>query len=363
VTAPPPHPRRLRDALEPWCAAGATGALRALDPPGGSVYLRQGRISFAESPPACGIDRLLTASGQLSGEDWRAALVAGRPAQRVGDTLVQHGLIARAELEAVVLAALYGAALFLLDLDTEVRFEMGAGHPVGPVVDLDLPTMCAEVDRRRRALAEAWPESKVDVHAVVPARRLPGQHVALTALQWEIVANADRRRTPVELARSLGRDTFATLWEVRRLTRAGLVEPGRPGATHRVREVPAGVPAPRERPAGAADPDGPDAAATPDHGPGRDHDHGHDHGGPGAARFTAPDDDPPQRDPPALRAAGQRARHRGADGNGPAEPAAVPLPLPLPRRQRLGLARHRAGVDRAGGGLFGQQPAADPRWA
>jgi hypothetical protein len=226
--------RRVRDALEPWCAVGATGALRVLDPPGGTVYLTAGLISYAESPPACGVDRMLTASGLVSPDGWRAALAAGRGARRVGEALIEHGLVSPSELETAVLSSIYGAAHFLLPADLisldDARFEMGAGHVLGRVVGVDLYVMCEEVDRRRRMLADAWPDSRVDSHAVVPARRLAGHHVALTALQWEIVANADRRRTPVDLARSLGRDTFATLLEVRRMARAGLVEPGRPGA-------------------------------------------------------------------------------------------------------------------------------------
>ena len=40
----------------------------------------------------------------------------------------------------------------------------------------------------------------VTTAAVVPARRLRGHQVSLTAAQWEIVANADRRRSPADLA-------------------------------------------------------------------------------------------------------------------------------------------------------------------
>jgi hypothetical protein len=231
VTAPaqaaPPY--LPRDALEPWCAVGATGALRVLDPPGGAIYLDQGRITYAESPPACGLDRLLTASGRLSTEAWRTAAATGRPTRQIGDVLVQRGLLTQFELETAILSALYGAAHFLFEAASEVRFEVGVQHAIGSVVALDLATVATELQRRAWALRDAWPDSTMDDHAVVPARRLPGHHVTLTALQWEIVANADRRRTPVELARSLGRDTYATLLETRRLARNGLVEPGRPG--------------------------------------------------------------------------------------------------------------------------------------
>jgi len=222
---------RLRDALEPWCAAELSGALRVIDAPGGSVYIVDGLIEYAECPVVSGVDRLLTASGRLPADAWRAALAAGRTRLRVGDELVSTGLISRVEVETVVLLALYDAAHVLFDAAVEVRFEPGVRHPLGVECRLDLDEVCREVDRRKRSLVEAWPDASIDTAAVVPARRLPNQFVALTALQWEVVANADRRRSPIDLARLLGRDTYTVMLEVRRMARVGLVEPGRPGGS------------------------------------------------------------------------------------------------------------------------------------
>src|SRR5262245_48875940 len=120
VSASPP---RLRDALEPWCAAGVSGALRVLDAPGGAVYLVDGQVEYAECPVVSGVDRLLTASGRLPAEAWRAALAAGRTQHRVGDELLAAGLLTRLELETVAVLALYDAAHFLFDTAVEVRFE------------------------------------------------------------------------------------------------------------------------------------------------------------------------------------------------------------------------------------------------
>jgi hypothetical protein len=228
VSTPPP---KLRDVLEPWCAAGVDGALRVLDAPGGSVYLVDGLVEYAECPVVSGIDRLLTASGRLPAEAWRAALAAGRTQHRVGAELLAAGLLSRIELETVTVLAVYDAAHFLFDTAVEVRFEPGVRHPLGAICGLELRTVCDEVDRRKRLLIDAWPDANIDTAAVVPARRLPNQFVALTAVQWEVVANADRRRSPLDLARLLGRDTYTVLLEVRRMARAGLVEPGRPGGS------------------------------------------------------------------------------------------------------------------------------------
>jgi hypothetical protein len=106
----------------------------------------------------------------------------------------------------------------------------------------------------------------------VPARRLRGQFVALTAVQWEVVANADRRRSPIDLARLLGRDAFTVMLEVRRMAGAGLVEPGRPAgsavaesaATVRAwASVPVPTPRPLERHSKAPAPEPPPILTPP----------------------------------------------------------------------------------------------------
>jgi hypothetical protein len=220
-------PSSLRDVLEPWCAAGLTGVLRVAHPPGGSIHLLEGRISFAEYPAAAGLEQMLVASGRLPAEDWRAAMHAGAADCRVGEQIVHSGLLTWAELETVVAAAVLDAAYFLFDLATPLEFEPGVRHPLGSPQTWDLDAVRAEVDRRRSLLQDAWPESNVDVSAIVPQRQLRGHCVALTSLQWEIIANADRCRNPMELAQLLGQDTFSVILEARRMVRAGLLEHSR----------------------------------------------------------------------------------------------------------------------------------------
>ncbi|MDI1463885.1 hypothetical protein QEZ54_23135 [Catellatospora sp. KI3] len=225
------RPYPVREALEPWCAAGVSGVMRILDAPGGAVYVVDGKIAYAECSVAAGMERLLTGSGRLPAEAWRAAVGAGRAQHRVGAELVATGLVSQAEVEALSVIALYDAAFFLFDLVASAQFEPGARHPFGHLRTLDLRLVCQEVDRRKRLLADAWPDAAIDTAAVLPRRRLSTQAVALTALQWEVVAGADRRRSPIDLARLLGRDTFTVMLEVRRMARVGLVEPGRPGGS------------------------------------------------------------------------------------------------------------------------------------
>jgi hypothetical protein len=225
----------LRDVLEPWCAAGLTGALRVAQAPGGSVYLLEGRISFAEYPAAADLERMLVVSGRLPDRVWRAANEAGAADSSVGEQIVHTGLLTWAELEAATATAVFDAALYLFDIVAPLAFEPGVRHPLGQRLTWDLDSLREEVDRRKLLLTEAWPESNVDVSAIVPQRQLRGHSVALTALQWDIITNADRCRNPMELAALVGRDTFSVVLEARRMVRAGLLEHSR---------VPAAPPAP-----------------------------------------------------------------------------------------------------------------------
>jgi hypothetical protein len=240
---PPPsesHPAPIRNVLGSRHMAGSTGALRILGPPGGTVFLVDGRIAYAECPLASGVMDLLVASGRLTPDTWSAALADSGPDRRIGDVLVDRHDLTGAELELVTRTAVFGSALFHLAADAPTHFEAGVRHTIGAVRTVDFDQLCAEVDRRRDLLSEAWPDDAVDTAIVRPVRRLPGHHVALTSTQWAIVANADGLLSPIDLARLLGHDTFDVLLEARRLARVGLIEAGAPPAPAAVSGGPAG---------------------------------------------------------------------------------------------------------------------------
>ncbi len=46
----------------------------------------------------------------------------------------------------------------------------------------------------------------------------------LTAIQWEVLLNADADTTPAELAKRIGRPAYTTLLAVREMAAAGLLE-------------------------------------------------------------------------------------------------------------------------------------------
>jgi hypothetical protein len=206
-----------------------TGALVVGGQPGGTVYLVEGRVTYAESPAAPGVGELLTASGRLAARTWQAALDAGTSRARVGQLLLEQGHLTQGELELCVLGATYDAAYFALSpASAEVDFLDGAAHWLGPVVHIDPGAVTREARRRARLLDEIFPHPQLDTAPVIPVPRPPVERVTLTAAQWELLMQADGQRTPADLAQLLGRAGFATIQELRRLAALGLIEQPQP---------------------------------------------------------------------------------------------------------------------------------------
>ncbi|GGX88350.1 hypothetical protein GCM10010324_37650 [Streptomyces hiroshimensis] len=189
----------------------------------------------AESPVVPDMGWRLTAGGRLSPEAWEEAVAEGGPGYRAGNLLVERGRLSRGELELCHLSALFDAAYFVLSpLDRSQhapdRFLGEARHWLGPIRPVPVPVLQREVGRRRRLLERAWPCPEVDAAPVVPVsdgdRGGPGPASGRQA----VLAAADGVRTPVQIARALGRSAFATLLDVRRLAAAGLVRTPRADA-------------------------------------------------------------------------------------------------------------------------------------
>ena len=221
-----------------------TGALVVGGHPGGTVYLIEGQVTYAESAAAPGVGELLTASGRLAARTWQAALDAGTSRARVGRILLEEGHLTQGELELCVLGAIYDAAYFALSpASAPVDFLDGATHWLGPVVRVDPAAVTREARRRARLLDGIFPHPQLDTAAVIPVPRPPVERVTLTAAQWELLVHADGQRTPADLAQLLGRAGYATIQELRRLAALGLIE--RPAVHGRDGEDPDPVRLPR----------------------------------------------------------------------------------------------------------------------
>jgi hypothetical protein len=206
-----------------------TGALVVGGQPGGTVYLIEGQVTYAESAAAPGVGELLTASGRLAARTWQAALDAGTSRARVGQILLDEGHLTQGELELCVLGATYDAAYFALSpASAPVDFLDGAVHWLGPVVRVDPAAVTREARRRTRLLDEIYPDPQLDVAAVIPVPRAPVERITVTAAQWELLVHADGQRTPADLAQLLGRAGYATIQELRRMAALGLIEAPEP---------------------------------------------------------------------------------------------------------------------------------------
>jgi hypothetical protein len=210
---------------------GRTGAVVVGGAPGGTVYLVEGSVVYAESPAAPGVGALLTSSGRLAARTWQAATEAGS-----ARTLVTQGHLTQGELELCVLGASYDAAYFALSPESgTATFDDGRRHWLGDIVRIDPAALTRESRRRVRLLDEIYPHARLDTAAIVPVKKPPRERVTLTAPQWELLVHADGRRTPADLAQLLGRAGYSTVQELRRLAAAGLVEappavPAKPAA-------------------------------------------------------------------------------------------------------------------------------------
>ncbi|MFI1017557.1 transcriptional regulator [Streptomyces sp. NPDC020965] len=218
----------------------------------GALYLADGQVVHAEAPAAPGLDVLLTASGRLRPGRWAAAVDRAGSRGEVARHLVDTGQISGGELEICHLTALFDAAFFALaPASGPTRFRYGAVHWMGRVRPVPTRAVTREVWRRGRLLDSVWPYPAVDTAPVRHRRGARGRVVG--PHRRSLLALADGVRTPLAIARELGRPAFNTLVETRRLAADGLI--GTPG------------PAPRAhaRPDRAAPRDvGPEPSATPD---------------------------------------------------------------------------------------------------
>ncbi|MCX4744303.1 hypothetical protein OG455_02030 [Kitasatospora sp. NBC_01287] len=229
----PPGP-----AVERLADTRATGALHTET---GTVYLDHGAVVHADSPHSLDLGELLTRCGRLTPDRWQHTLDQFADNCLVGRMLVAQGSLTRGELELCHLAALHDAAFFALGaLSPDARFEPGARHWLGPVNEVDPRLLRREAVRRRDLLERIWPWPQVDT---APVRRAAAPHgnsagPAGSPRRRELLGLADGRRTPTELARLLGRSTYATIVEVRRLAAAGLIATPREESYERLCQEP-----------------------------------------------------------------------------------------------------------------------------
>lgn len=214
-----PHPPAPAGLLDRFAAERVTGALNG---PHGCLYLLDGEVYCIEGTAAPGLDLRLSASGKLPPQGWQYAAESAGPEQSGGQLLVGKGWLTQAELEICHLAALLDAAFFALPLTPETTtFTPGAGHWLGVIRPVSATALQQATAHRRLLLDRLRPWAAVDSSPVVPVH--PRTPAPTTSRQRRLLALADGRHTPYDLARALGQSAFGTLLDIRRLAAAGLV--------------------------------------------------------------------------------------------------------------------------------------------
>lgn len=259
-----PHPPAPAGLLDRFAAERVTGALNG---PHGCLYLLDGEVYCIEGTAAPGLDLRLSASGKLPPQGWQYAAETAGPEQSGGQLLVGKGWLTQAELEICHLAALLDAAFFALPLTPETTtFTPGAGHWLGVIRPVSATALQQATAHRRLLLDRLRPWAAVDSSPVVPVH--PRTPAPTTSRQRRLLALADGRHTPYDLARALGQSAFGTLLDIRRLAAAGLVRiPRAPTPLPRRRPgacLTGPAPAPEGGPAATWQLPVPDALATAD---------------------------------------------------------------------------------------------------
>lgn len=215
---------------------GRVGALQVVGRPGGVVYLDAGRIVYAESPATPGVEVAVLRTARPDDAAWAATVTSLRNrsgrraavAEAADLVAAGHGL-SPVRLDAAVQSATADALLAMLAgygvTVTRTRFVdgqrpwVGLGRPLTPGAAVD------ETARRLRLLVAVGERVRSD-EDVVRAAAAGSAAVRLSPRQWDLVRLCPGRRTPRDLAWSLGRGVLATTVEV-----CGLMELGVLGTT------------------------------------------------------------------------------------------------------------------------------------
>ena len=214
----------LREALMVCAAAGMSGILRVTGDPGGAIHIADGRVTAIETPGAPSPEVLLLRSHRVTESAWDEAFAAAASSGvLMGDELTRRDMVPAGELEVLLRIAL-ADAMFVLASGTieEYRAEQGPVDVVLPLEPGAEPDgLLAEASRRIRVLA-TLPASN-DRERVVAAAGAVRPGVRLGEGADEVLALADGRRTPRDLAFALGRGVYATMLQVARMRQAGLL--------------------------------------------------------------------------------------------------------------------------------------------
>ncbi|MFC4503915.1 MULTISPECIES: hypothetical protein [Streptomyces] len=244
----PPAARNLPSLLSGLHAGRRSCTVSVSGTPGGTIHVRDGLVVAMETPGAPGTEAILLKSGRLTEKSWASVRATDTTHEHLAKELVGQGLVGAGELEMVSLGALFDAA-FALSLNRQTSWEVGDPVPVLYAgVGVQPERLVAETTRRFAMLTDepgslaAYTRARIQP---TPAAGLPESVAVLPPRHRDLLAAADGRRTPRDLAFTLGRGLFAVLLDLRLLLDLQLVHfeaPARPSTAPRVPGAPTATP-------------------------------------------------------------------------------------------------------------------------
>lgn len=258
-------PGPLFEALLDCAARRVSGVVRVSGDPGGAVHLTEGGVAAIETPGAPGPEVLLLRSGRIQEPGWAAAFTAAAPDGELAAELIKLDLIGTGELEVLLRTAL-ADAMFVLACGQVTDCELGppAGDVLLPLAPpAGVGWLLAEASRRIQVLGSLPAAAAHDRDRVVPA---PGRLATATlgGGQDQVLALANGRRTPRDIAFAAGRGVYAVTLQVARMLASGVL------VVESRRAASPAVPDPAQAgPGAAADSVGGEAGAGAGSGPGQ----------------------------------------------------------------------------------------------
>ncbi|MFJ5646093.1 hypothetical protein [Streptomyces sp. NPDC093223] len=218
------RPRSLSSLLGELHEQRFSGTVLVSGSPGGRVHLRAGRIAAADTPGAPGPETILRNTGRLEGEEWEAVAVAAATGEEpLSAVLESRGLLARPEFDILCTATVFDAAFALAFSELE-SWEIADAVSVAWMGPTFSPRRVTTDTKRRLAVLEGmWGGHVADLARFVvrPASDLPSR---IPDRYAGLLRAANGRRTPRDIAFSLGRGTYAVMLDLARMYTLGLLQ-------------------------------------------------------------------------------------------------------------------------------------------
>ena len=203
--------------------SGASGAVEIEGQPSGIVYLRHGRLAFAESPAVPDLGTRLIRSRRLPPGVWDQIARDHHPDGAVGAALVGRALITRAELQRLLQSIAFDSLLALTApfagecSVTGIRLAPQRSHWAQTVLAMDVASVRLHLEHMTRQLA--WYDVTPRWRPQWSARSHP--EALVNSGQRAIASLIDGRTTVGDLAWRGGLSLHETMESVGQLVRAG----------------------------------------------------------------------------------------------------------------------------------------------